>query len=284
MMGYIRVFSMDGARDTFFESLAKAKEVFDAISLDDDIVEYGVASFVNGRLVPTEVIGTNAEQRGMVIDMKINEIKETKEVVVRTEYIANDGTKFTDKEECVKYENTCKCVIMSAYKELVVSTVCEYGLYDECGSEEFYYDMVEIKDASDLETVNKALKFNYTNAKLLDSSNIGKIVLVGKDYDMSLTGYSTTIDKIVDAVKKNYQNALDKKEPYWEQEENDMNGAELINKLVSELGRAKEMLRDLNNGEESVNDLIDDIRADINRYHDVADNITALLKENLLSN
>ena len=40
--------------------------------------------------------------------MRVNEVKETREVVVRTEYIAEDGKVFTDREECQKYDNTCQ--------------------------------------------------------------------------------------------------------------------------------------------------------------------------------
>lgn len=58
-----------------------------------------------------------------------------------------------------------------------------------------------------------------------------------------------------------------------------MNGIDLINNLVDELGRAREMLRDLGNGEDSVNELINDIRTDLDRYYDVADSIDALLED-----
>ena len=93
--------------------------------------------------------------------MRVNEVKETREVVVKTEYVATDGKIFDSREECQKYEKTCKCVIMSAYKPLVKRTISEYGLYEECGCEEFYYDLVEIKNENDREIVNKALKFAY---------------------------------------------------------------------------------------------------------------------------
>ena len=38
--------------------------------------------------------------------MRTNEVKETREVVVRTEYIAEDGTVFRNEEECKKYEES----------------------------------------------------------------------------------------------------------------------------------------------------------------------------------
>lgn len=38
--------------------------------------------------------------------MRENEVKETREVVVRTEYVAEDGTVFRSEEECKKYEES----------------------------------------------------------------------------------------------------------------------------------------------------------------------------------
>ena len=43
--------------------------------------------------------------------MRTNEVRETKEVVVRTEYIAEDGTVFRSEEECKKYEESALFVI-----------------------------------------------------------------------------------------------------------------------------------------------------------------------------
>lgn len=143
--------------------------------------------------------------------MRINEIKETREVVVRTEYIAKDGTIFKDKEECERYEKTCKCVIMTDYNTLIKGYIAEYGLFDS-GSEEFGYDLIEIKDETSREIVNKALKFWYKDAKLVEPDAIGTIIMVARDYDDSLSGYHTTIDKILDGIKSEYTKALKKME------------------------------------------------------------------------
>ena len=144
--------------------------------------------------------------------MRANEVKETREVVVRTEFVAEDGQVFRSEEECKKYEKTCKCVIMSAYKPLVKGTISEYGLYEECGCEDFYYDLVEIKNENDREIVNKALKFAYENARLVIEEEIGKTIMVAKEYDGSLTGYHTTIDNIINTIKGNYEKELSKEE------------------------------------------------------------------------
>ena len=50
--------------------------------------------------------------------MRINEIKETKEVVVKTQYIAEDGTIFYDQEQCKKYEESALFAIQKQLKKI----------------------------------------------------------------------------------------------------------------------------------------------------------------------
>ena len=52
--------------------------------------------------------------------MKVNEVKTavTIEKVIRTEYIAEDGTVFRNKEECKKYEESALFAISKELKRL----------------------------------------------------------------------------------------------------------------------------------------------------------------------
>lgn len=50
--------------------------------------------------------------------MRINEVKETREVVVRTEYVAEDEEVFSTKEECEKYEESAIFVVSKKLKRL----------------------------------------------------------------------------------------------------------------------------------------------------------------------
>lgn len=50
--------------------------------------------------------------------MKINEIKRTVEEVVRTEYVAEDGTVFYDEGECEKYEKSALFEVSKRLKRL----------------------------------------------------------------------------------------------------------------------------------------------------------------------
>lgn len=62
-----------------------------------------------------------------------------------------------------------------------------------------------------------------------------------------------------------------------------MNGIDLINNLIDELARAKYILLDIKDGTEisqdTMDELIDDIRADLDRYYDVADSINACVED-----
>ena len=50
---------------------------------------------------------------------------EIEKVTKVTHYEAIDGTTFTTEEECKKYEDTAKCVLLTKYKPLVKRTASE---------------------------------------------------------------------------------------------------------------------------------------------------------------
>ena len=62
-----------------------------------------------------------------------------------------------------------------------------------------------------------------------------------------------------------------------------MNGIDLINNLIDEVVRAKYILLDIKDGTEvsqdTMDELIDDIRTDLDRYYDVADSINACVED-----
>ena len=66
------------------------------------------------------------------------------------------------------------------------------------------------------------------------------------------------------------------------EERREMNGIDLINNLIDELGRAKDLLRSYVNGAEvsetTSEGLIDDITRDLDRYYDVADSIDVVIE------
>lgn len=74
-------------------------------------------------------------------------------------YQAIDGTKFTSKDECIKYDNTAKAVIMSEYNELIISRTNEYELLG-MGNSDTSIDVVGVKNYEDVQVVKKALIYN----------------------------------------------------------------------------------------------------------------------------
>ena len=83
--------------------------------------------------------------------MKTREIKETVERVVRTEYVAEDGTVFWDKAECEKYEQSALFVVSKNLVKLATAT--EYDLFN--GADDNTVEIFDIKDSKDLDNLKK---------------------------------------------------------------------------------------------------------------------------------
>lgn len=88
--------------------------------------------------------------------MKINEIKKevTEVKVIRTEYIADDGTVFYNEEECKKYEESAKFAVLSELKLLQRCT--QYDLDDD-KSDEYEVEIFDIQTERDLEMFRRYL-------------------------------------------------------------------------------------------------------------------------------
>ena len=72
-------------------------------------------------------------------------MKEIKQELIHTTYVtkyeANDGTIFTTAEECQKYENSARAVLLARFKDLQIKLISEYNLFST-GSEEYFYSIV----------------------------------------------------------------------------------------------------------------------------------------------
>lgn len=115
------------------------------------------------------------------------EVKESKIIEVTVGYEAFDGTRFTIKEECEKYENTANVVIKNRFKELVIKEM--EGINISNGGSEFfmaaidedwYYALVEIKNEDDLRIAQMYHEsVGYYNKHGFNNTMIGKRVIVG---------------------------------------------------------------------------------------------------------
>ena len=90
-------------------------------------------------------------------------MKEIKQEVKKTEtiirYEANDGTIFDDRDECKKYDESAKGVLMSKYRKLVVRTENEYSVFYNCGCEDNDVDIVRIKTKEDADLLKQIFFF-----------------------------------------------------------------------------------------------------------------------------
>lgn len=116
------------------------------------------------------------------METKIKEVIETKTYEL---YIASDGTEFTNKEECKRYEDTAKCVLLSKYKNWVIKSTNELEIFD-AGCEESYIDIIRVSEDK-IDTILQLTKLlGYTNEERLQKdrtrleSSIGELVLIGR--------------------------------------------------------------------------------------------------------
>ena len=92
--------------------------------------------------------------------MTVKEIKKTQEVVVRTEYVANDGEIFHNEAECKKYEESALFVVSNKLKRIKKKNGREFSQYDfnEEYSDEYIVDVFNIENQTDLDNLAMYLK------------------------------------------------------------------------------------------------------------------------------
>lgn len=142
---------------------------------------------------------------------------EIEKVTKVTHYEAIDGTTFTTKEECQKYEDTAKCVLLTKYKPLVKRTASECDIFNT-GSDKYMIDILQyLSSESDIDILIQLHKLYCSSRNLNDDfydkmrSKLEKclknrdIVLIGRGtkYD----GYDnfyilTTLQDITDNITK----------------------------------------------------------------------------------
>ena len=98
--------------------------------------------------------------------MKVKEIKQTIEQVVRVEYIAEDGEVFRSEEECKKYEESALFAVSRQLKRLNTRELSKYDL-NEDGCEDDKMEIFDIQTEKDLENLRRYL---YLTLKKHNSS------------------------------------------------------------------------------------------------------------------
>lgn len=114
-----------------------------------------------------------------------------------TVYQAIDGTEFNSKEECQKYEDTAKCLLLTKYKPLVKRTVSEYDIFNT-GSDEYMIDILQyLSSESDIDILIQLNRLYYSGRKLDDDfyNNMrSKLEKCFKNRDIVLVGRGTEYD------------------------------------------------------------------------------------------
>lgn len=134
-----------------------------------------------------------------------------------TIYQAIDGTEFNSKEECQKYEDTAKCLLLTKYKPLVKRTVSEQDIFNT-GSDEYMLDILQyLSSESDIDILIQlhrlycgGRKFNddfYDNmrSRLEKCLKNRDVILIGRGTEYE--GYDnfyvlTTLQEIIDNITK----------------------------------------------------------------------------------
>jgi hypothetical protein len=133
--------------------------------------------------------------------------------VHETKYQAADGKMFNNKDACMGYENTLKCIVRAKYNTLVVKHI---------GNEEAYIDVVKLKTMADVETVIHLLNAYQTRSQeqietLLD--NLKKIkedkedyllLFAGNEYDGPWYGYLGSAKEFLEKAKNSIFNSSKK--------------------------------------------------------------------------
>lgn len=88
--------------------------------------------------------------------MKIKEVKQMVEQVIRTEYYAEDGTYFRSKEECEKYEESALFAVSKQLKRIDCGIRSHYDIDDGC-SDECLVEVFDIQTEKDLEMLRRYL-------------------------------------------------------------------------------------------------------------------------------
>lgn len=121
--------------------------------------------------------------------------KETKSTY--TVYQAIDGTEFNSKEECQKYEDTAKCLLLTKYKPLIKRTASEYDIFNT-GSDEYMIDILQyLSSESDIDILIQLNRLYCGGKKLNDDfynnmrSRLEKCL---KNRDVILIGRGTEYD------------------------------------------------------------------------------------------
>lgn len=148
--------------------------------------------------------------------MKINEIKKTvtEERVIRTEYVAEDGTIFYNSEECIKYEKSALYAVSKQLKRINKRSITQCDFIPEGSESEV--EVFDIQTEDDLRLLRQYLVLkNYggnTRDVLDEEVTYGHEILIFWNYDKdySWTYGDGSLNGLLEWIRKHYTKALEK--------------------------------------------------------------------------
>ena len=134
----------------------------------------------------------------------------TREVKEVNGYIADDGTWFKQKEDCIQYEESAKMVLFQMVKDKMIGKTTELGLFD-VGYEDNDVEIYRVDSLQTLELLNRyTYVTSYDKTTLFTSDMIGKDVIICWNYDRDACWCKGTIDDIINDIKNTYNRILQK--------------------------------------------------------------------------
>ena len=129
---------------------------------------------------------------------------------------AKDGTQFNSREDCEKYEDSAKCVILTKYKDFVIKESDEYHFFG-VGNEDCQVDVVRVPNEKAIDVIFQAFCFfrdwdsdeNKEKARkiITNAFEYNDFLLIGNDYELNnfyiIGTLSDVIEKIKERVKPN---------------------------------------------------------------------------------
>lgn len=137
----------------------------------------------------------------------MKKITETKTIEEVKGYEANDGTFFKDADECKKYEESAKGIIMARLKQYKIYEGDHDDLYDDLSCE-CRLEIYDIRDAEASKTVAQYMNIESgDNSEVLLDKYIGQKLIVFWNYDHDYCWWNT-IDEFVDGMKTAYNRMI----------------------------------------------------------------------------
>lgn len=124
---------------------------------------------------------------------------------------AADGIQFNSREDCEKYEDSAKCVVLAKYKDFVIKESDEYHLFG-VGNEDCQVDIVRVPNEKSIDAIFQAFCFfrdwesdeNKEKARktITNAFEYNDFLIIDRGYELDNFYIIGTLDNIVEKIKE----------------------------------------------------------------------------------